>query len=44
MPEGDKPRYQTRKNEIASNVLEVCSQDMQFIYIELGWEGLASDS
>ncbi|XVF07647.1 hypothetical protein REPUB_Repub06bG0157500 [Reevesia pubescens] len=42
--ENDKPRYRTRKNEIATNVLGVCSQDMQFIYILPGWEGSAADS
>ena len=42
--EGDKPRYRTRKNEIATNVLGVCSQDMQFIYVLPGWEGSTSDS
>ena len=42
--EGDKPRYRTRKNEIATNVLGVCSQDMQFIYVFPGWEGSTSDS
>ena len=40
----DKPRYRTRKNEIATNVLRVCSQDMQFIYILPVWEGSAIDS
>lgn len=39
----DKPRYRTRKNEIATNVLGVCSQDMQFIYVLSGWEGSAAD-
>ncbi|KAK6134034.1 hypothetical protein DH2020_032213 [Rehmannia glutinosa] len=39
----DKPRYRTRKNEIATNVLGVCSQDMQFIYVLPGWEGSAAD-
>ncbi|KAJ9558637.1 hypothetical protein OSB04_013251 [Centaurea solstitialis] len=33
VPLEDKPRYRTRKNEIATNVLGVCSQDMQFIYV-----------
>ena len=42
--ERDKPRYRTRKNEIATNVLGVCSQDMQFIYVLPGWEGSTSDS
>ncbi|XP_061357908.1 protein ALP1-like [Gastrolobium bilobum] len=42
--QGDKPRYQTRKGEIATNVLGVCSQDCQFIYVLPGWEGSAADS
>ncbi|XP_040362735.1 protein ALP1-like isoform X2 [Rosa chinensis] len=44
VPEADKPRYRSRKNEIATNVLGVCSQDMQFIYVLPGWEGSAADS
>ena len=40
----DKPRYRTIKNKIATNVLGVCSQDMQFIYILPGWEGSTADS
>ncbi|KAL0424148.1 UNVERIFIED_CONTAM: hypothetical protein Sradi_0949600 [Sesamum radiatum] len=44
VPVEDKPRYRTRKNEIAINVLGVCSQDMQFIYVLPGWEGSAADS
>ncbi|KAL5549458.1 hypothetical protein UlMin_004689 [Ulmus minor] len=40
----DRPRYQTRKNEIATNVLGVVSQDMQFIYVLPRWEGSAADS
>ena len=44
VPEEDKPIYQTRKNEIVTNVLGVCSQDMEFIYVLPGWEGSASDS
>ncbi|CAL5427774.1 unnamed protein product [Camellia sinensis] len=43
-PAIDKPRYRTRKGEIATNVLGVCSQDMQLIYVLPGWEGSASDS
>ncbi|XP_028059294.1 putative nuclease HARBI1 isoform X2 [Camellia sinensis] len=44
VPVISKPRYRTRKGEIATNVLGVCSQDMQFIYVLPGWEGSASDS
>ncbi|VVA31425.1 PREDICTED: ALP1 [Prunus dulcis] len=43
VPELDKPRYRTRKNEIATNVLGVCSPDMQFIYVLPGWEGSTHD-
>ncbi|XP_060962712.1 protein ALP1-like isoform X1 [Cannabis sativa] len=39
----DKPKYRTRKGEIATNVLGVCSQDLQFIYVLPGWEGSAAD-
>ncbi|KAG8372793.1 hypothetical protein BUALT_Bualt12G0103900 [Buddleja alternifolia] len=39
----DKPRYRSRKGEIATNVLGVCSHDMQFIYILPGWEGSVAD-
>ncbi|KAG8380517.1 hypothetical protein BUALT_Bualt06G0023900 [Buddleja alternifolia] len=41
--ESDKPRYRNRKGDIATNVLGVCSQDMQFIYVLPGWEGSAAD-
>ena len=44
VPEVDKPRYRTRKGEIATNVLGVCSRNMKFIFVLPGWEGLASDS
>ncbi|XP_023749531.1 protein ALP1-like [Lactuca sativa] len=43
VPLKDKPKYRTRKNDIATNVLGVCSQDMQFIYVLLGWEGSTAD-
>ncbi|KAK9282508.1 hypothetical protein L1049_005428 [Liquidambar formosana] len=43
MSDEDKPKYQTQKNEIATNVLGVCSLDMQFIYVLPGWEGCAAD-
>ncbi|CAI9269445.1 unnamed protein product [Lactuca saligna] len=43
VPLKDKPKYKTRKNDIATNVLGVCSQDMQFIYVLPGWEGSAAD-
>ena len=43
MPATDKPTYRNQKGEIATNVLGVCSQDMQFIYVLSGWEGSAAD-
>ncbi|KAI4357380.1 hypothetical protein L6164_001332 [Bauhinia variegata] len=42
--QADKARYQTMKGEIATNVLGVCSQDLQFIYVLAGWEGSAANS
>ena len=44
VPEVDKPRYRTRKGEIATNVLGVCSRNMEFIFVLPGWEGSTSDS
>ena len=44
VPVADWPRYRTKKNEIATNVLGVCSHDMQFIHVLPGWEGSAVDS
>ena len=44
VPEVDKPRYRTRKGEIATNVLGVCNRNMEFIFVLPGWEGSASDS
>ncbi|KAH6827596.1 hypothetical protein C2S53_015281 [Perilla frutescens var. hirtella] len=43
VPKEDKPRYRTRKSEIATNVLGVCSKDMEFIYVLPGWEGSTAD-
>ncbi|KAF7833286.1 hypothetical protein G2W53_015619 [Senna tora] len=43
VPNADKPRYRNRKGEISTNVLGVCSQDGQFIYVLTGWEGSAAD-
>ena len=44
VPAVDIPRYRYRKGNIATNVLGVCSEDMQLIYVLPGWEGSASDS
>lgn len=42
--EADKSRYRTRKGEITTNVLGVCSPTLQFIYVFPGWEGSIADS
>ncbi|TXG61304.1 hypothetical protein EZV62_012667 [Acer yangbiense] len=39
----DKPKYRNQNGDISTNVLGVCSQDMQFIYALPGWEGSAND-
>ncbi|XP_058732722.1 uncharacterized protein LOC131604289 [Vicia villosa] len=44
VPEADKCRFRTRKGDIATNVLGVCSPDLQFIYVLPGWEGSSADS
>lgn len=44
VPVSDKPRYRTRKGEIAVNVLGVCDRDMKFVYVLPGWEGSAADA
>ncbi|WVZ99025.1 hypothetical protein U9M48_044383 [Paspalum notatum var. saurae] len=41
VPAVDKPRYRSRKNDVAINVLGACTPDMQFIYVLAGWEGSA---
>ncbi|TXG62851.1 hypothetical protein EZV62_009845 [Acer yangbiense] len=43
VPMSEKPKYRNRKGDISTNVLGVCSQDMQFIYVLLGWEGFAAN-
>ncbi|XP_061363984.1 protein ALP1-like [Gastrolobium bilobum] len=44
VPEVDKPRYRSRKGEIATNVFGVCSRGMKFVYVLPGWEGSALDA
>lgn len=43
MPADDIPSYRSRKSEIVTNVLSVCTPDMQFIYVLPGWEGSDAD-
>ncbi|GLT81146.1 hypothetical protein SLA2020_525490 [Shorea laevis] len=40
----DKSRYRNRKGDITTNVLGVCSRNLQFVFVLPGWEGFASDS
>ncbi|GLT58105.1 hypothetical protein SLA2020_310270 [Shorea laevis] len=40
----DKLRYRNRKGDITTNVLGVCSRNLQFVFVLLGWKGSASDS
>ncbi|XP_038889345.1 putative nuclease HARBI1 [Benincasa hispida] len=40
----NRPRYRTRKGEIATNVLAECDQNGEFIFVLPGWEGSAADS
>ncbi|XP_017979553.1 PREDICTED: uncharacterized protein LOC18507245 isoform X2 [Theobroma cacao] len=43
VPSADKPRYRTRKGNIATNMLGVCTPDMQFVFVLPGWEGSVAD-
>ncbi|KAG8478688.1 hypothetical protein CXB51_028509 [Gossypium anomalum] len=43
VPTVDKPRYRTRKGDIATNMLGVCTPDMQFVYVLPGWKGSVAD-
>ncbi|PPE01605.1 hypothetical protein GOBAR_DD01392 [Gossypium barbadense] len=43
VPTVDKPRYRTRKGHIATNILGVCTPEMQFVYVLPGWEGSVAD-
>ncbi|MBA0742156.1 hypothetical protein Gogos_015244, partial [Gossypium gossypioides] len=43
VPKVDKPRYQTRKCDIATNTLGVCTFDMHFVYVLPGSEGSVAD-
>ncbi|TYK05758.1 putative nuclease HARBI1 [Cucumis melo var. makuwa] len=40
----DRPRYRSRKGDITTNVLGVCSQNGEFIFVMPGWEESTSDS
>ncbi|KAL4591697.1 hypothetical protein LXL04_004667 [Taraxacum kok-saghyz] len=44
VPEAKRKPYRTRKGEICTNVLGVCTRDLQFTYVLAGWEGSAANS
>ncbi|MFQ6662251.1 hypothetical protein Gotur_030121 [Gossypium turneri] len=39
VPTIDKPKYRTRKDDIETNMLGVCTPNMHFVYVLPGWEG-----
>ncbi|MFQ6667458.1 hypothetical protein Gotur_033475 [Gossypium turneri] len=43
VPTVDKLRYRTRKGDIATNMLGVCTPNMHFVYVLPGWEGSVAD-
>ncbi|KAJ0046961.1 hypothetical protein Pint_05049 [Pistacia integerrima] len=43
VPTDDIPRYRSRKSEVATNVLGVCTPVMQFIYVLPVWKGFVAD-
>ncbi|PPD95900.1 hypothetical protein GOBAR_DD07067 [Gossypium barbadense] len=43
VPRVDKPRYRMQKGDTATNVLGVCTHEMQFVYVLPGWEGFVAD-
>ncbi|TYK19823.1 putative nuclease HARBI1 [Cucumis melo var. makuwa] len=40
----DRPRYRTRKGEVATNFLGVCDTKGDFVFIFVSWEGSAANS
>ncbi|KAI8551098.1 hypothetical protein RHMOL_Rhmol06G0158500 [Rhododendron molle] len=43
-PATDRPRYKSKKGEIATNVLGFCTRDLKFVYVLSGWERSVTDS
>lgn len=39
----DMPRYRNCKGQLSINVLVVCDQNMNYIYVLSRWEGSAAD-
>lgn len=44
VPNDEKPRYRTKKGQLATNVLVVCDRQMQFVYLLPGCDGSTGDS
>ncbi|GFP89731.1 putative nuclease harbi1, partial [Phtheirospermum japonicum] len=44
VPLSEKPRYRNWKGDVSVNVLGVCDQNMNYIFMLTGWEGSAADS
>ncbi|KAK6158944.1 hypothetical protein DH2020_006258 [Rehmannia glutinosa] len=44
VPINKKAWYKNRKGDVYVNVLVVCDQNMQYVYVLSGWEGSAADS
>ncbi|TYK06493.1 putative nuclease HARBI1 [Cucumis melo var. makuwa] len=40
----DRPRYRTQKDEVETNVLDICDTKGDFVFILPGWEGSVADS
>ena len=43
MTNEERARYRTRKENLAMNVLGVCTPNMEFLFVLPGWEGSAHD-
>ncbi|KAL8469252.1 hypothetical protein ACS0TY_032178 [Phlomoides rotata] len=44
VPAPDKGRYRISKEQIFTNVLDVCDRELCFVYVLPGWEGSACDA
>ncbi|KAL8480165.1 hypothetical protein ACS0TY_026911 [Phlomoides rotata] len=44
VPHPDIPQYRNHKGNVSVNVLVVCDQQINFIFVLSGWEGSAADS
>ncbi|KAH6821233.1 hypothetical protein C2S53_008053 [Perilla frutescens var. hirtella] len=42
--QSDKARYKNKKGNVTVNMLAVCDQNMNYVYVLTGWEGFSADS